>query len=74
MRPLHIHGSAVFAYPTPCRSDLPKLGVRGAGMDALRSCLRMLEAGGFLTVLEGSETFACDDLMLVDQVKSGKLL
>ncbi|CAM9585413.1 unnamed protein product [Scytosiphon promiscuus] len=40
----------------------------GAGEEALRSCLAMLEAGGFLRVCEGGESFICDDAMLMDQV------
>lgn len=42
----------------------------GAGLGALRSCLEMLEAGGFLRVCEGGKTFICDDVMLIDQVCS----
>lgn len=40
-----------------------------AGEEALRSCLAMLEAGGFLRVCEGGKTFVCDDVMLMDQVR-----
>ncbi|CAN0024144.1 unnamed protein product, partial [Hapterophycus canaliculatus] len=40
----------------------------GAGGEALRSCLAMLEAGGFLRVCEGGKCFICDDAMLMDQV------
>eukprot|EP00903_Cladosiphon_okamuranus_P010785 g10191.t1 len=39
-----------------------------SGEEALRSCLAMLEAGGFLRVCEGGKTFICDDVMLIDQV------
>ncbi|CAN0184561.1 unnamed protein product, partial [Discosporangium mesarthrocarpum] len=37
-------------------------------MEALCSCLTMLEAGGFLRVEEGGQSFVCDDLMLLDKV------
>ncbi|CAN0204257.1 unnamed protein product [Ectocarpus sp. 6 AP-2014] len=40
----------------------------GTGEEALRSCLAMLEAGGFLRLCEGGKTFVCDDMMLMDQV------
>ena len=40
-----------------------------AGEEALRSCLAMLEAGGFLRVCDGGKTFVCDDVMLMDQVR-----
>lgn len=45
-------------------------GGRGAcsGLEALLSCLGMLEAGGFLRVCDGGRTFVCDDVMLIDQV------
>ncbi|CAN0334615.1 unnamed protein product, partial [Laminaria digitata] len=39
-----------------------------SGLEVLRSCLGMLEAGGFLRVCEGGETFICEDVMLIDQV------
>lgn len=42
----------------------------GAGEEALRSCLAMLEAGGFLRLCEGGKTFVCDDMMLIDQVRT----
>lgn len=42
----------------------------GAGEEALRSCLAMLEAGGFLRLCEGGKTFVCDDMMLMDQVRT----
>lgn len=43
-----------------------------AGEEALRSCLAMLEAGGFLRVCEGGKMFVCDDVMLMDQVRKRK--
>lgn len=45
----------------------------GAGEEALRSCLAMLEAAGFLRLCEGGKTFVCDDMMLMDQVRTAAI-
>lgn len=50
----------------------PSAVAQSRGRSQLLSCLRMLQAGGFLRVCEKDKTFICDDLMLVDQVCHGR--